>query len=277
MPWPHSSQSGPWHCIATTTTRTANTGALHDGDQHTPASPLGTPHNICVCAPGNRTSPPNYTGSHHLCHPIGTITIPGPVTIPIQTGCGVCRTQFLDPLPLSVPAGRRYLGRALLPLNFDSEFPTVSILAPLLSHHPNWHTIESILTHGSHFQAQTLSKPDHLRQIELTLEFRNHKAQPHTATQAPGGRCDPRLNLPVTLDIARKIPGLVLSPMNIACQNTIDSTGCVIERHRLTHDHSYDLFPKSSINKCCNLDLHKSCMFRRAMSQMLHWIVYLRG
>jgi hypothetical protein len=65
--------------------------------------------------------------------------------------------------------------------------------------------------------------------------------------------------------------------MNIAKQNTIDATGHVIEKDRLTHDHCYNFFPGSSINNRCNLELHEPCMFGQAMSRMLHWIVYLRG
>jgi hypothetical protein len=82
-------------------------------------------------------------------------------------------------------------------------------------------------------------------------------------------------NLPLQISAVRKIPGLVLSPMNIARQNTIDETGRVLEKDRLTHDHSYDYFANSSINSRCNLTLHKPCMFGRAMSRLIHWIVYL--
>jgi hypothetical protein len=69
--------------------------------------------------------------------------------------------------------------------------------------------------------------------------------------------------------------------MNIARQNTIDETGQVMEKDRLTHYHSCDYFPNSSINSRCDLTLHEPCMFGRAMSWLIHWIIqhtdYRRG
>jgi hypothetical protein len=97
-----------------------------------------------------------------------------------------------------------------------------------LSHHPNWYGIQQLLTNGCEFLADPLAKPDRLCQVELALKFGNHKG----ACKAPD-KLQSLLhndvlhgfNLPVNLAIAKKIPGLVLSPMNIALQNTIDETG----------------------------------------------------
>jgi hypothetical protein len=65
--------------------------------------------------------------------------------------------------------------------------------------------------------------------------------------------------------------------MNIARKNTIDEIGRVIKKDCLTHDHTYEMFPGSSINKRCRLDLHQTCMIRKALSQMIHWILEVRA
>jgi hypothetical protein len=165
------------------------------------------------------------------------------------------------------------------PLQYGSEFRPKSILAPLLCHHPNWPYINELLTTGCSFIAPPLLEPDRLTQIELALSFGNHKGALNKPQQLIDLLHDDIIhgyNLPVSIDMVHKIPGLVLSPMNIAKQNTIDETGRVIEKDRLTHDHSFDFFPGSSVNSRCRLDLHQTCMFGKSLSRMFHWIVHMR-
>jgi hypothetical protein len=166
------------------------------------------------------------------------------------------------------------------PLQNGSEFRPPSILAPLLAHHPNWHKITSILDKGSLFHANPLSETERLLALDEALAFGNHKGATNDPKQLHALLVEDVIhgfNLPLKMSAVRKIPGLVLSPMNIARQNTIDETGQVMEKYRLTHDHSYNYFPNSSINSQCNLNLHEPCMFGRAMSRIIRWIVYLRG
>jgi hypothetical protein len=166
------------------------------------------------------------------------------------------------------------------PLQYGSEFRPTSILAPLLAHHPNWHKIDQILAHGSVFHALPLTEANRLLALDQALAFGNHKGAIKEARKLQSLLTEDvrhGFNLPVHMNIVQKIPGLVLSPMNIARQNTIDETGRIIEKDRLTHDHSFDFFPNSSINSRCDLSLHEPCMFGRALSRLVHWIVYLRG
>jgi hypothetical protein len=165
------------------------------------------------------------------------------------------------------------------PLKYGSEFRPKSILAPLLSQHPNWKYMGELFDDGCSFIAPELSETDRQRQLELALIFGNHKGASQKQEQMQKLLNDDVIhgyNLPVPCDLIQKIKGLVLSPMNIARQNTIDETGRVIEKDRLTHDHTYEMFPGSSINKRCRLDLHQTCMFGKALSRMIHWIVEMR-
>jgi hypothetical protein len=167
----------------------------------------------------------------------------------------------------------------LSPLQYGSEFRPTSVLAPLLSHHPNWHKIRSILEHGAFFYATPLTEPNRILALEHALAFGNHKGATKDPKQLQALLVEDVIhgfNMPLDMSAVQKIPGLVLSPMNIARQNTIDETGRVIKKDRLTHDHSYDYFANSSINSRCDLTLHEPCMFGRAMSRLIHWIVYLR-
>jgi hypothetical protein len=165
------------------------------------------------------------------------------------------------------------------PLQYGSEFRPKSILEPLLRYHPNWPAIDELLTQGCTFLAPPLSEPDRLNQIDLALTFGNHKGalrKPQQLINLLHDDISRGYNLPVPINMVHKIPVLVLSRMNIARQNTIDETGRVIEKDRLTHDHSFDFFPGSSVNKRCRLDLHQTCMFGKALSRLIHWIVHMR-
>jgi hypothetical protein len=166
------------------------------------------------------------------------------------------------------------------PLRFGSEFRTTLTLLPLLGHHPNWYRISTLLDDGCTFLASPLSEVDRLIQMDLALDFGNHKGamkNPEALAALLNEDVIHGFNLPVNLSLAQHIPGLVLSPMNIARQNTIDETGRVIEKDRLTHDHSYDFFPGSSINSRCPLDLHEPCLFGKALTRIFHWIIHLRA
>jgi hypothetical protein len=165
------------------------------------------------------------------------------------------------------------------PLRYGSKFRPLADLEPLLQHHPNWPFIVELLTTGFIFIADPLSEPDRRRQLNLAMEFGNHKGAQQNPQQLRQLLIDDvthGFNLPVTIDLVNKILGLVLSPMNIAKQHPIDETGRVIEKDRLTHDHSHEFFPGSSVNKPCRQDLHQTCMFRKALSRMIHWIVHMR-
>jgi hypothetical protein len=165
------------------------------------------------------------------------------------------------------------------PLKYGSEFRSRSILAPLLWHHPNWPFIDELLTKGCSFIASPLSEPDRLTQLNLAISFGNHKGasqKPDQLRRLLHDDISHGYNLPVPINMVYKMPVLVLSPMNIAKQNTIDENGRVIEKDCLTHDHSFDFFPGSSVNKRCRLDLHQTCMFGKLLSRMFHWIIHLR-
>jgi hypothetical protein len=83
-------------------------------------------------------------------------------------------------------------------------------------------------------------------------------------------------NLPRPLSLARQIPGLLLSPMNIARQNTIDETGTIIPKDRFTHDHTMEFLPWPSINSRSRLTDHEPCHFGHALHHVFHLLVHLR-
>jgi hypothetical protein len=165
------------------------------------------------------------------------------------------------------------------PLRFGSEFRPASVLEPLLGSHPLWPRIQEMLLQGSHFSADAFPQEECSQQIDAALAYGNHKG----ATKALDTLYDlldddvtHGYNMPLPLDMVRRIPGLLISPMNIARQNTIDSLGNIVPKDRLTHDHSMEFLTRSSINSRSRLDDHEPCHFGHALSRFFHIIVDFR-
>jgi hypothetical protein len=54
--------------------------------------------------------------------------------------------------------------------------------------------------------------------------------------------------IPLPLRKAKLIPDLLFTPMNIQNQNTINKTGKIIDKERLTHNQSYKWGSGTSVN-----------------------------
>jgi hypothetical protein len=176
------------------------------------------------------------------------------------------------------------LGRAIRsdgnsPLRFGSEFRPVSVLEPLLGIHPLWPRIRALLLEGSHFCADPLPREECSQQVEACLSYGNHKGaikDPDKLFDLLDEDVTHGFIMPLPLSMALQIPGLLLSPMNIARQNTIDELGNIVPKDRLTHDHSMEFLPRSSINSRSRLEDHEPCHFGHALSRFFHILVNLR-
>jgi hypothetical protein len=61
------------------------------------------------------------------------------------------------------------------PLEFGSEFRSTMTLAALLSRHPLWPKLVSILNKGSSYPLEPLDEELREKDLELALEYGNHK------------------------------------------------------------------------------------------------------
>ena len=60
--------------------------------------------------------------------------------------------------------------------------------------------------------------------------------------------------LVIPLSKIDRIPGVILAPMNIMTQNTIDENGRIVEKDRLTPDQSYKWGSGTSVNSRVDKD-----------------------
>jgi hypothetical protein len=119
------------------------------------------------------------------------------------------------------------------PLGYGSEFKPIETLELIFENHPSWRRMKRILTHGSKWPLQPLDEENRIKDVEDALNFGNHKG-PNKQQEL--------LEKLVTNDVARgfaipfplskiiQIPGILLAPLNIQAQNTINERGEIIPK-----------------------------------------------
>jgi hypothetical protein len=179
------------------------------------------------------------------------------------------------------------LGRAIeaqknSPLGYGSEFRKPDILRPLLCKHPLWPKLEDILINGANYPLEPLAEELRVKDLELALAFGNHKGatnKPDLLEELVNKDVIHSYGIVLPLSKITKIPGVILAPMNIAPQNTIDEFGQIISKDRLTHDQSFRF--KEGSNTLVNSRVRKEelepCMFGACIWQLVNGIVALRG
>ena len=167
------------------------------------------------------------------------------------------------------------------PLEFGSEFRDTKTLAPLLSRHPLWPKLESILSKGSSYPLEPLDEELRRKDLELALKYGNHKgALKNSSLLFELNEKDVihGYGLVFPLRFIDKIPGAIMSPMNIAAQNTINELGQIVGKNRLTHDQSFCF--KDGSGTSVNTRVIKTellpCMFGACVRRQVNWYVAAR-
>ena len=165
------------------------------------------------------------------------------------------------------------------PLGYGSEFRPVHVLEPIFECHPNWNRLKSLLTFGSKWPLDDLS--DEMRKSDLAeaLTFGNHKgasSQPELLRQLIEKDVIHGFGLVIPLATVNCIPGALLAPMNIMKQNTIDESGQIIPKDRLTHDQSYKWSSGTSVNSRVQFNILLPCRFGACIRRIANYAVAAR-
>ncbi len=166
------------------------------------------------------------------------------------------------------------------PISYGSEFRSPITLAPLFEHHPNWTRLRQLLSNGSIWPLASIPEESRQDDLNQAIEFGNHKGattNPDLLVQLINEDVIQGFILPLPLSKISHIPGILIAPMNIVNQDTIDDNGSIIPKNRLTHDQSF-IFDGS--NTSVNSRLDKSelepCIFGWAIRQLINWTVAAR-
>ncbi len=98
-----------------------------------------------------------------------------------------------------------------------------------------------VLLNGSTWPLSPLGNINRLLDIDNDLAFGNHKGadqQQELLLKLVQDGVDRGFALPLPLDKIKKIPGVLLAPLNIQLQKTINERGKIIPKDRLSHNQS---------------------------------------
>ncbi|KAL3767984.1 hypothetical protein ACHAWU_005442 [Discostella pseudostelligera] len=165
-------------------------------------------------------------------------------------------------------------------VGYGSEFREIDILTPLLKHHPYWEKFKSLLSRGSDWPLMDIDDDERQADVQEALQFGNHKRATEDTTLLISLIVDDvthGFTLPLPLEKITCINGVLLAPMNIAYQDTIDEMGNIIPKKRLTHDQSF-IFQGSgtSVNSRVNKSKLTPCIFGWVIRRLANWIVAAR-
>ncbi len=163
-----------------------------------------------------------------------------------------------------------------LPLIFGSEFRPVDKLECIFYLHPSWPCIQLLLTQGSDWPLKPLEETDRQCNVAAALKSGNHKgALDHPDLLHKLVKADVEFGyaIPLLLDSINKIPGVLLAPLNIIWQNTIDEHGPVIKKDWLTHYQSYCWDSATLVNSCVKWKELVPCLFGAVLKQLINWAV----
>jgi hypothetical protein len=166
------------------------------------------------------------------------------------------------------------------PTRVGSEFRPVPLLEPIFPGHPLWTRMRRSILHGADFPLRPI--PEEARRTDLNdaLEYGNHKsALKGTAEllEMLEKEVQKGWQLPLPIDRLHEILDLILGPLGLAGQMTIDEDGNIVPKNRLTHDQSMAFSSGLPVNARVIEEDLTACAYGFALRRFIHYIVDLRA
>ncbi len=139
--------------------------------------------------------------------------------------------------------------------------------------------MKTVLSDGSSWPLAPLDDQNRLLDIDDALAFGNHKGanqQPELLLKLVSDNIIRGFALPLPLDKIRRIPGVLLAPLNIQLQKTINERGEIIPKNRMTHDQSWKRQLGTSVNSRVDEEKLVPCYFGQALKRIINWCVAAR-
>ena len=166
-------------------------------------------------------------------------------------------------------------------ISYGSELRPLSHLEPLLHHHPLYDQFAKNHVHGIDYPLNDIEDEKRIENVKATIERGNHKAaledeqRPHV-TKGMLSDVQYGYGIPIPVDTILKIPGAEVYPINVQNQTTIDESGNIIPKKRVTHDLSHNRGSGESINQRVRDEELPEVIFGFALLRFLHLIHWLR-
>jgi len=165
------------------------------------------------------------------------------------------------------------------PLGYGLEFKPIDMFELIFRNHPSWSRMKQVLTHGPKWPLQPLDEDDRIKDVKEALVFGNHKGtvkQQDLLVKLVTDDVIRGFTLPLPLEKIAQIPGVLLAPLNIQVQNTINERGKIIPKNRLTHKRSWKWQSSTSVYSRADTDKLMPCYFGRTLQRLINWAVAAR-
>ena len=140
--------------------------------------------------------------------------------------------------------------------------------------------MKNILENGSAWPLEELEESKRATDMKEALSFVNHKGavrNPILLRKLIEKDVVHGYGWVLPLSKIDRIPGVLLVPMNIMTQNTIDEHGRIVEKDRLTHNQSYKWGSVTSVNSRVEKDNLPPCRFGACLKRLMNWTVAARN
>lgn len=166
-------------------------------------------------------------------------------------------------------------------IGYGSEFRKVETLKAIYGRHPNFAYMEEYLTNGVIFKyTRELSEDERKREVQAVLNYGNHKSASESRErirQLLRKDVEHGFALPLPTEKVTSLEGLLVQPIGMVEQMSINEEGGRTPKRRLTHDSSFcPNDERNSVNERVDLERYAELIYGNCMSRILHWIVALR-
>jgi hypothetical protein len=166
------------------------------------------------------------------------------------------------------------------PLGMGSEFRTIDVLQAIYGMHPIWKRMAKILENGSTWPLDPIDEEKRCSDVQEALEFGNHKGakqNPDLLLKLVSKDVKHSYAVAFPLSKASSMKSILLAPMNIMHQNSIDESGKIVEKDRLTHDQSYKFNSGTSVNSRTKSEELLPCMYGACLRRLMNWVCAARN
>jgi hypothetical protein len=161
-----------------------------------------------------------------------------------------------------------------------SEFRPTHILEPLFLHHHNWPLIRRILTSGSLWPLDPISKEDRIAKNDDFISRGNHKSADKYKLEYASivkAEINQGWMLPLPIDYINQLTHGELAPIGIDDKVWSEQPdGSRKTKFCLTHDQSFEATRGKSVNHRVIKDQLNPLVYGGCLSRLIHYIVDLR-
>jgi hypothetical protein len=139
--------------------------------------------------------------------------------------------------------------------------------------------MKDILTQGAHSPLTELSEEERLQDLQEAITYGNHKSastEKERVTKELEADVIQGWQLPITLDNITNIPEVIVAPLGMVPQATMNEDGSKGMKWRMTHDQTFPFSSTKSVNKRMIFEDLQECMFGFALRRFLYTLVAYR-